>query len=63
MHHLVRSTCGDCDPLAAWQAYTHALADDYPNEGELRLFPLVADRIGGDPSKLPLAKFLRSTQR
>ncbi len=63
LHHLVVAACGDTDPQAAWQAYATALAGDFPNEGELRLFPLVADRLGGDPAGQPLAKYLQNAQR
>lgn len=63
LHHLVLAACGDGDPQTAWRAYTEALAEAFPNEGELRLFSLIADRLGGDLSAHPLSKYLQSARR
>ncbi|NOR61142.1 MAG: hypothetical protein GQ535_01440 [Rhodobacteraceae bacterium] len=63
LHHLVLAACGSADPQSAWRAYADALGDGFPNEGELRVFPLVADRLGGDLSQQPLAKYLESARR
>lgn len=63
LHYLVLAACGAGDPQLAWDAYADALANDFPNEGELRLFPLIADRLGGDLRSQPLTKYLQSTQR
>lgn len=63
LHHLVQAACVDTDTKAAWQAYSQALGDDFPNEGELRIFPLIADRLGENIDDQPLAKYLRSTRR
>ncbi len=60
---MVLAACGDCDPQPAWQAYADALADGFPNEGELRLFSLIAERLSGDLASQPLAKYLQSARR
>jgi len=63
LHHLVQAACGSADPQSAWRACAEALGDGFPNEGELRVFPLIASRLGGDLSQHPLAKYLESARR
>ncbi len=63
LHHLVLAACGDSDAETAWRAYAEALGADFPNEGELRVFPLIASRLGNDPGRYPLAKYLESARR
>lgn len=63
LHHLVLAACGAADPDKAWQAYAKALGDGFPNEGELRVFALVASRLSKNLSQQPLAKYLESAQR
>lgn len=63
LHHLVLAACGDCDPHTAWRSYADALADDFPNEGELRLFSLIADRLEADLDQQPLTKYLQNARR
>ncbi len=63
LHHLVLAACGEGDAQSAWHAYAEALGDGFPNEGELRVFPLIASRLDGDVSQQPLAKYLESARR
>ena len=63
LHHLVQAACGDVDPHCAWHAYAEQLGNGFPNEGELRVFPLIAERLGGDLNQQPLAKYLESARR
>ncbi|MBL4807070.1 MAG: nucleotidyltransferase family protein [Rhodobacteraceae bacterium] len=63
LHYLVKAACASEDIESDWQAYHHALANDYPNEGELRIFPLIADRLGEVTEHTPLIKHLNSSRR
>lgn len=61
MHHLVLAATKDT--ATHWIDYTNSLKGDFPNEGEMRLYPLIADRLGEVNDATPLAKYLRSSQR
>lgn len=63
LHYLVKAACASEDVAGDWQAYHDALANDYPNEGEMRLFPLIADRLGEVAIHTPLSKYLNSSRR
>ncbi len=60
---LVLAALGSGDTGQHWHSYVQALQGTYPNEGEIRLYPLVADHLGDAYHDMPKHDLIESAVR